>query len=132
MPQREENSDPLYDKSLLAKQAWKVAVSPVDLGYQAETNWLKMPNRWTLGQVAGVEADSTNRLYIFHRGDAAPPLLCFDAQGNYLFSWEHIRFGRPHMVVCDKGDNVWLIDGGGHVIYQLSSRGDITAILGTR
>ena len=132
MQQLEASNEAVYDKDLLAKQAWKVKVSPVDLGYKAVPNRLKMPEGWALGQVAGVEADSTNRLYVFHRGDEAPSLLCFDPQGHYLFSWEHISFGRPHMVLCDVEDHVWLIDDGAHIIYKLSAQGDILFTLGTK
>jgi hypothetical protein len=72
-------------ESLLRHHAWEVKESPVDLGYMLVPDWLKMPDGWTLGQVAGVEADSQNRIYVYHHGHEAQPFLCFDNDGNYLF-----------------------------------------------
>jgi DNA-binding beta-propeller fold protein YncE len=120
------------EHDLLATRAWKVVDSPTDLGYSRVPGWGELPAGWVLGQVAGVEADSANRVYVFHRGQEAPPLLCFDAAGKLLFSWEHISFGRPHMVTCDRDDNVWLSDNGGHIIYKLSPEGESLFTLGTK
>jgi DNA-binding beta-propeller fold protein YncE len=116
---------------LLRTRSWEVKDSPVDLGYRPVPDWPQIPEGWVLGQVAGVEADSQNRVYVFHRGDEAPPLLCFDSDGRFLFSWDHISFGRPHMVLTDGEDNVWPIDDGSHVIYKLSPEGEILFTLST-
>jgi DNA-binding beta-propeller fold protein YncE len=121
-----------HANDLLATRAWEAKDSPADLGYRSVPDWGQLPAGWVLGQVAGVEADSANRVYVFHRGQEAPPLLCFDADGTYLFPWEHISFGRPHMVTCDTEDNVWLSDDGDHIIYKLSPRGEILFTLGTK
>jgi len=59
-------------------------------------------------------------------------LICLDADGQVLFSWDHIPFGRPHMVTCDAEDNVWLSDDGGHTIYKVSPDGEILSSLGTK
>ena len=117
---------------LLKTRAWEVKESPVDLGYKVVPNWLCIPEGWSLGQVAGVEADSQNNIYVYHRGHDAPPLLCFDNDGKLLFAWDHIKFGRPHMVLCDNEDNVWLIDDGGHIIYKLSPEGKVLFTLGIK
>jgi DNA-binding beta-propeller fold protein YncE len=36
------------------------------------------------------------------------------------------------MVLCDGDDNVWLIDDGGHIIYKLSSEGEVLFTLGVK
>ena len=102
-------------EELLCTRAWEVKKSPTELGYKVIHDWEQLPEGWSLGPVAGVAADSEDRVYVFHRGQDAPPLLCFDSEGKFLFSWAHISFGRPHMVLCDTDDNVWLIDDGAHV-----------------
>ncbi|MDF1514129.1 MAG: peptidyl-alpha-hydroxyglycine alpha-amidating lyase family protein [Anaerolineae bacterium] len=117
---------------LLDTRAWEIDQSPIDLGYHEVKNWLNLPFGWELGPVAGVDVDTNNNIYIFHRGDKAPPLLCFDMKGTYMFSWDHISFGRPHMVLCDNNDNIWLIDDGGHIIYQLSPHGEVLFTLGVK
>ena len=119
-------------EELLNTRAWEVKESPVDLGYKVVPGWGQLPDGWVWGQVAGVGADSQNRVYVFHRGDEAPPLICFDSDGKMLFSWDHISFGRPHMVMCDADDNVWLSDDGAHIIYKLSPEGEVLFTLGTK
>ena len=115
---------------LLRTRAWEVQESPIDLGYRVDPSWPDLPGNWALGPVAGVAADSENRVYVFQRGQDAPPLLCFDNDGRLLFSWDQPPFGRPHMVTIDTDDTVWLIDDGGHVIYQVSSEGQVLFTLG--
>jgi len=118
--------------ALLKVRAWEVENSPTDLGYEVAEDWPKLPPDWSLGQVAGVAVDSLGRYYVYHRGDGAPPLICFDRSGVHLRSWGEGAFVRPHMVKCDEEDNVWLIDDGGHVLYLYSPDGKVLRTLGTR
>ncbi len=120
------------DDELLRTRSWEVTDSPTDLRYEVVPGWGALPEDWALGQVAGVETDSHDRIYLFHRGSGAPPLICFDADGAVLFSWDHIDFGRPHMVTCDADDHVWLTDDGGHIIYQMSPEGEVLSTLGVK
>ena len=120
------------ESTLLKTRAWEVEKSPVDLDYRLVPNWLQVPDGWTLGQVGGVEANSQNQIFVYQRGQEAPPVLCFDNDGNFIFAWDHLEFGRPHMVLCDKEDNVWLIDDGGHIIYKLSKDGAVLFTLGIK
>ena len=117
---------------LMRKRSWEVKISPIDLGYKVIPDWGQLPEGWVLGPVAGVAADSANRIYVFHRGKNAPPVLCFDSEGKLLFSWSHMSFKYPHSVLCDVDDNVWLIDDLSHVIYKLSQKGEILFTLGTK
>ena len=119
-------------ETLLAVRAWEVEESPTDLGYRVMIDWPKLPNNWRLGQVAGVAADQRGRYSIYHRGNEAPPLICFDREGEYLHSWGEGAYVRPHMVKCDGNDNVWLIDDNGHVLYLYSPEGELLTSLGTK
>ena len=83
-------------RELLHTRAWEVDQTPIDLGYQAIPGWGRLPQAWGLGRVSGVATDSTNRVYVFHSGQETPPLLCFDTDGELLFSWSEVDFGRPH------------------------------------
>lgn len=118
--------------TLLGVRAWEVNESPLDLGYEVVEEWPKLPSGWRFGQVAGVAVDSQGRYYVYHRGDEAPPLICFDRSGAYLRSWGNRAFDRPHMVKCDEEDNIWLIDDGGHVLYLYSPEGEVLKTLGNR
>lgn len=83
--------------ALLQVRAWEVEESPIDLGYRAVAGWPNLPSGWSLGQVAGVAVDSEEHYYVYHRGNEAPPLICFDREGEYLRSWGESEFIRPHM-----------------------------------
>ncbi|MAF12605.1 hypothetical protein CMK11_19325 [Candidatus Poribacteria bacterium] len=119
-------------EEMLRTRAWEVLHSPVDMGYRVVPGWGSLPEGWKLGQVAGVDTDSEDRVYLFHRGRKAPPLICFDSAGKVLSSWDHIDFQQPHMVTCDADDNVWLTDDGAHIIYKLSPHGETLSTLGVR
>jgi len=119
-------------EELLTVRAWEVKESPTPLGYTVVQDWPKLPSRWALGQVAGVATDSKGRYYVFHRGDGAPSLICFDRKGEVLRSWGEGVFTRPHMVKCDGDDNIWAIDDNGHVLYLYSPEGEVLRTLGTK
>ena len=53
---------------LLRKRAWEVKRSPTELGYRVMPGWEQLPEGQALGRVAGVAADSADRIYVFHRG----------------------------------------------------------------
>ena len=132
-PSEEVLGAPVRDQeTLLDVRAWEVEESPADLGYRVVADWPKLPQGWRLGQVAGVAADRRGRYYLYHRGDEAPPLICFDREGEYLHSWGEGEYVRPHMVKCDGEDNVWLIDDNGHVLHLYTPEGELLKSLGTK
>ena len=116
----------------LNTRAWEVKESPTDLGYHVIPNWLKIPSDMVIGSVSGVAVDSQDRTYVFHRGEQAPWLLCFDSKGELLFTRQEPAMGRPHMVAVDADDAVWVCDDGNHVIYKLSATGEILKTLGKK
>jgi DNA-binding beta-propeller fold protein YncE len=106
--------------------------------YQVDALWPKpLPNKWILGQVAGIATDRFDRIWVVHRPRsltpreraaetnppegkccvAAPPVLVFDSAGTLLFGW-----GGPgpnyqwpeneHGVFIDANDFVWLAGNG--------------------
>jgi DNA-binding beta-propeller fold protein YncE len=119
-------------RELLTIRAWEVEESPTHLGYSLVYNWPRLPEGWELGQVAGVATDSKGRYYVFHRGNGAPPLICFNRAGEVIHSWGEGVFTRPHMVKCDENDNIWAIDDNGHVLYLYSPEGEVLRTLGTK
>lgn len=126
-------STPALDvETKLKIRAWEVDESPIDLGYRIVEDWPKLPSGWKLGPVASVAADSRERYYIFHRGDEAPPLMCFDKHGEYLFSWGEGEFVRPHRIFIDDEDNLWLVDEGEHILYHFNPEGELLRKLGTK
>ena len=64
--------------------------------FRVDPSWPKIPNNWQFGQVASVSIDANDHVWILQRpatlephekGHAAPPVLEFDAAGNFLRAW---------------------------------------------
>jgi hypothetical protein len=62
--------------------------------FQVDPSWPKIPNGWTLGQVASAAADDHDNIWILHRPrvvrpdqKTGPPVMEFDAAGNYIQGW---------------------------------------------
>ena len=119
-------------EELLTLRAWEVEESPTPLDYKIVGGWPRLPDGWELGQVSGVATDSKGRYYVFHRGDGAPSLICFDRAGDVIRSWGEGVFTRPHMVKCDGDDNIWAFDDKGQILYLYSPEGEVLRTLGTK
>ena len=100
---------------------------PVD--FEAVTDFLKLPAGWTLGRCSAVAVNSRGEIHLFHRGPH--PILCFDAQGNYLRSWGDDVIHTAHGLRIDRDDNVWTTDIGNHRVCKFDSAGKLLLMLGT-
>jgi DNA-binding beta-propeller fold protein YncE len=103
--------------------------------YQVDPLWPKMPPQWILGQVSGLDVDASDHVWIIQRPwslgsdekalnpeaaccTAAPPVMEFDAAGNYLQGWggEGEGYEWPadeHAIHVDHKNNVWISSAGG-------------------
>jgi DNA-binding beta-propeller fold protein YncE len=103
--------------------------------FQVDPMWPKVPKQWMLGQVSGLDVDSRDHVWIVQRpwsladdekapnADApcchpAPPVMEFDAAGNYIQGWggEGAGYEWPadeHTIHVDYKGNVWISSAGG-------------------
>jgi DNA-binding beta-propeller fold protein YncE len=103
--------------------------------FQVDPMWPKMPKQWILGQVSGLDVDARDHVWIIQRPwslnddekaknpDAvcctpAPPVMEFDAAGNYIQGWggEAAEYEWPkdeHSIHVDYKGNVWISSAGG-------------------
>jgi len=103
--------------------------------FEVDPKWPTIPAQWALGQVAGLDVDSHDHVWIIQRPwslqsdekaqnpdaaccTAAPPVMEFDAAGNYVQGWggEGEGFEWPadeHTIHVDHKDNVWISSAGG-------------------
>ena len=106
--------------------------------FDVDPAWPKpLPNRWLMGQAAGVAVDGHDHIWVIQRPRSlsedergatlnppqsmccvpAPPVLEFDAQGHLLSSWggPGPGYGWPsneHGIFVDHADNVWIAGNG--------------------
>jgi DNA-binding beta-propeller fold protein YncE len=103
--------------------------------FQVDPMWPKVPKQWMLGQVAGLSVDARDHVWILQRPwslasdekaedpaapccHPAPPVMEFDAAGNYLQGWggEGEGYEWPadeHAIHVDFKGNVWISSAGG-------------------
>lgn len=110
-----------------------------------EPSWAKVPARWRLGSVSTPAADAQDHIWIIHRpgslpadlrADAAPPVLEFDNDGNFIQAWggegEGYEFPRSqHGIHVDHNDHVWVM-GTDHVILKFTRAGEFVLQIGRR
>jgi DNA-binding beta-propeller fold protein YncE len=93
--------------------------------FQADPAWPKMPNGWSLGQVASTASDPQDgNIWVLHRPrtvrtdqKAAPPVLVFDQDGNYVRGWGGKGDGydwpqTEHGIFIDYKGFVWIGGSG--------------------
>jgi DNA-binding beta-propeller fold protein YncE len=88
--------------------------------FEPDAAFLTLPNDWTLGNVSDVAVDRHDNLWILHRPrtvrqglTAAPPVLEFDAAGEFVRAWGGAAEGydwpdAEHNIFVDQKDNVWI------------------------
>jgi len=96
--------------------------------YRVVENWAKLPQGWTLTDVASVAVDSKDRIYVFNRG--AHPMIVFDRAGNFIKSWGEGLFHRAHGLHIDADDNVYCTDDGDHTVRKCSGDGKVLLTIG--
>ena len=120
--------------------------------FQVDPSWPKIPNHWVFGEVSSVFVDPHDHVWVLQRpGDvnghatrtaedkanAAPPVLEFDANGNFIQGWGGPGKGyewpeREHGITVDYKGNVW-IGGNGpddHQIVKMTNTGKFIMQIG--
>ena len=125
--------------------------------FQVEANWAKIPNGWVLGQVSSVAVDRRDHVWVLQRPTtlepeeasvAAPPVLEFDPEGNFVQAWggpspEYPWPESEHGIFVDYKDFVWIGGNGptdqvlkftmaGELVMQIGTPGESTGNLDTQ
>jgi hypothetical protein len=91
--------------------------------FAEERGWLKLPTKWRLGNTSAVSIDAQGHVWVLHRprtlpehlrGMAAPPVLEFDAAGNFIQGWGGAGAGyewpeNEHGLHIDPKGSVWVV-----------------------
>ena len=112
-----------------ASQALQVASHEIPK-FQVDPSWPKLPSGWVLGPVASASVDDRDHVWVLHRPAGGhvgqdvragqrtgPPVLEFDAAGNYVQGWGGPGEGytwpqTSHGIHADSKGFVWIIGGG--------------------
>jgi DNA-binding beta-propeller fold protein YncE len=98
--------------------------------FRFENDWAKLPGGWSFFEVVDVAVDSTDRVFVFTRGEH--PVMVFDEDGNFLFSWGEKLFTRPHGLTIGPDDSVYCVDDMGHTVKKFTPEGKLLFTLGTQ
>jgi DNA-binding beta-propeller fold protein YncE len=100
--------------------------------YELVENWVHFPpevTKW--GMATGVDVDSHDNVYVFHRNDAMP-IMAFDRRGNFLRAWGQGLFKTTHFLRVDPSGDVWITDRGDMVAIKFDARGKVLLTLGKK
>jgi DNA-binding beta-propeller fold protein YncE len=113
--------------ALLAPSADRASGIPQ---YQPVAGWPQLPDKIKLGPVAAVATDSSDRVYVFHRGKQ--PILVFDRDGKLLRSWGDGLVKTAHGLRVDRDNHVWITDIGNHLVTEFDAEGKVLLTLGQK
>ena len=100
-----------------------------------------MPDKYKLGDVSSIAIDAQDNAYVLHRprtlkpedaARAAPPVMVFDRDGNFLTSWGAGQFVQPHAIRFEADGNLWLTDGHAMQFMKFSPDGKLLQTIGER
>ncbi|MBV9545794.1 MAG: hypothetical protein JOY61_15595 [Chloroflexi bacterium] len=105
-----------------------ISTGKAPLTFDLVPNWEQLPQGWNHGDVAGVATDSSDRVYVFNRGDH--PVIVYESDGRFLRSWGEGVFTRPHGITIHQ-DVVYCADDTDHTVRAFTLDGDMLWTLGT-
>src|ERR1700682_1533539 len=90
--------------------------------FQLDPSWPKVPAKWKLGDASSIGIDAQDHVWVLHRprtlpadqaAMAAPPVMVFDAAGNFVQAWGGPGSGydwpeREHGIHIDYKGFVWV------------------------
>src|SRR4029077_15191868 len=113
-----------------------------DIAYDADPDFLKLPDSLYFGEVAGVAVNSQGHVFAFSRGGtvgpafgaAASQLLEFDKNGRFVreIAKNLYALSYAHSVRVDRQDNIWVVDKGSDMIVKLTPAGRVAMVFGRK
>ena len=113
-----------------------------EIAYDADPNFLKLPDNVYFGEVAGVAVNSQGHVFAFSRGGtvgpafgaAAAQLFEFDKNGAFVreIGRNLYAFSYAHAVRVDPQDNIWVVDKGSDMLVKLTPQGRVAMVFGRK
>lgn len=112
--------------------------------FEVDPAWPTIPNGWAMGQVASAATDAQDHVWVLHRSrnirrteKTGPPVMEFDAAGNYVQGWGGVGLGHPwpsseHGIYVDYKGFVWIGgQGDDDQILKFTKAGKFVLQIGT-
>ena len=96
--------------------------------YLPSVEWQTALAEYDLSDVPAVATDSQDRMYLFAR--ASSPILVFDADARFLWSWGEGLFVGPHGISIGPDDAVYCTDYLDHTVRKFTPEGELLLTLG--
>ena len=99
--------------------------------YEVVEGFFKRPRKWTFVEVADVDVDADDNVYVFSRGPR--PVMIFDRDGNFLDHWGELGeryFTNPHGLTVGTDGAVYTADTGDHTVRKWTRDGKPLLVLG--
>src|SRR5215831_3840682 len=113
-----------------------------EIAYDADPDFLKLPENAYFGEVAGVATNSKGHIFVFSRGGTTGP--AFGAAAAQLFEFDRngafvreigkglYSMSYAHGVRIDRDDNIWIVDKGSDMIVKLTPQGRVAMVFGRK
>ena len=98
------------------------------LPHQVVADWAKLPAGWYFGEVAGVDVDADDNVWVFARGKH--PVIQFDSAGNMLQAWNQFPAKEAHALRVGPEGHIWTVDVSDHHVMKSTPEGRLVMILG--
>jgi len=99
--------------------------------YEPVEGFFKRPRKWTFIEVADVDVDADDNVYVFNRSPR--PMMIFDKDGHFLDAWgemsEHY-FTMPHGLNVGADGFIYTADTGDHTVRKWTKDGRLVLRLG--
>jgi hypothetical protein len=101
--------------------------------YEVVEGFFKRPRKWSFVEVADVDVDADDNVYVFNR--SAHPVMIFDKDGNFLDYWGEIGSGPyafvyPHGITIGHDGCVYTADVENHSVRKWTKEGKLLMVLG--
>jgi hypothetical protein len=96
--------------------------------YKVVADWAQLPPGWTFKDVAAVAVDSSDRVYVFNRGEH--PMIVFGRDGNMLNAWGEGLFHRAHGLHVGPDETLYCTDDGDHTVRKCTLDGKVLLEIG--
>src|SRR5438093_970019 len=114
---------------MIGSTTQNVLVGSGEFRYAVHEQWQQLPDGWSFVEVAGVATDSRDRVFVYNRGEH--PVIVFDRDGKFLYSWGEGVFRRAHGISIGPDDAVYCTDDLDHTVRKFTTDGKLLIMLGT-